>query len=71
MDEKKIVEHIDNIEQDFRMLDNIFKCMNVYWKGEGAIAINDTYRNLTNDIDVIRDNMLKLKKAIANGMGEA
>lgn len=64
MEELKILEHIDNIEQDFRMLDNIFKCMNVYWQGEGATAVINTYRNLYSDIDSIRKNMLYLKENI-------
>lgn len=64
MNQIKILEHIDNIEQDFRMLDNIFKCMNVYWQGEGATAVIDTYRSLDNDIDSIRKNMLYLKENI-------
>lgn len=67
----KIVEHIDNIEQDFRMLDNIFKCMNVYWRGEGATAIMDTYKGLDNDIESIRRNMLYLKENIATQKGDA
>ncbi len=66
MEKLKILEHIDNIEQDFRMLDNIFKCMNVYWQGEGATAVIDTYRNLDSDIDSIRKNMLYLKANIMN-----
>ena len=46
----KILEHIENIEQDFRMLDNIFKCMNMYWKGDGADAIINTYQNIKTKI---------------------
>ena len=50
----KIIKHIDNIEQYFKILDNIFKCMNIYWKGEGADAILSTYRNMTDDISDIK-----------------
>ena len=60
----KILEHIENIEQDFRMLDNIFKCMNIYWKGEGADAIFKTYLNLANEIDDIRSHLAQLKGII-------
>ena len=57
----KIIRHIDNIEQDFKMLDNIFKCMNIYWKGEGADAILNTYRNMTDDISDIKLHLVQLK----------
>ena len=57
----KIIRHIDNIEQDFKMLDNIFKCMNIYWKGEGADAILSTYRNMTDDISDIKLHLVQLK----------
>ena len=57
----KIIRHIDNIEQDFKMLDNIFKCMNIYWKGEGADAILNTYRSMTDDISDIKLHLVQLK----------
>lgn len=57
----KIIKHIDNIEQDFKILDNIFKCMNIYWKGEGADAILNTYRNMTDDISDIKLHLVQLK----------
>lgn len=57
----KIIKHIDNIEQDFKILDNIFKCMNIYWKGEGADAILSTYRNMTDDISDIKLHLVQLK----------
>ena len=60
----KILKHIDNIEQDFKILDNIFKCMNIYWKGEGADAIFKTYLNLANEIDDIRSHLAQLKGII-------
>ena len=57
----KIIKHIDNIEQDFKILDNIFKCMNIYWKGEGADAILNTYRSMTDDISDIKLHLVQLK----------
>lgn len=61
----KIIRHIDNIEQDFKMLDNIFKCMNIYWKGEGADAVINTYRNMEDEINEIKVH-LDLLKGILN-----
>lgn len=60
--EEKIKRHIDNIEEDFRLLDNIFRCMDVYWKGEAAVAVQDRYIDIKEEILVIRDNILKLKE---------
>ena len=61
----KIIRHIDNIEQNFKMLDNIFKCMNIYWKGEGADAVINTYRNMEDEINEIKVH-LDLLKGILN-----
>ena len=61
----KIIRQIDNIEQDFKMLDNIFKCMNIYWKGEGADAVINTYRNMEDEINEIKVH-LDLLKGILN-----
>ena len=61
----KIIKHIDNIEQDFKILDNIFKCMNIYWKGEGADAVINTYRNMEDEINEIKVH-LDLLKGILN-----
>ena len=60
-----IIRHIDNIEQDFKILDNIFKCMNIYWKGEGADAVINTYRNMEDEINEIKVH-LDLLKGILN-----
>lgn len=57
----KILEHIENIEQDFRMLDNIFKCMNMYWKGDGADAIINTYQNINCDMEIVAKHLTQLK----------
>lgn len=62
--EERILEHIDNLEQDFRMLDNIFKCMNMYWKGDGADAVINTYKDLGKDIEEVREHLAKLKGMI-------
>ena len=61
----EILRHIDNIEQDFKMLDNIFRCMNIYWKGEGADAVINTYRNMEDEINEIKVH-LDLLKGILN-----
>ena len=58
----RIIEHIDNLEQDFRMLDNIFKYINMYWKGQGAIAVQDMYCNIQKDIEDVRKNLLKYRE---------
>ena len=57
----KIIRHIDNIEQDFKMLDNIFKCMNIYWKGEGADAVINTYLDMADEINEIKVHLALLK----------
>ena len=64
MSEEKIKQHIDNIEQDFRLLDNIFKCIEVYWKGDAAVAVQDRYTDIKEDISDIRSNLLKLKESL-------
>ena len=56
-----IIRHIDNIEQDFKMLDNIFKCMNIYWKGEGADAVINTYLDMADEINEIKVHLALLK----------
>lgn len=55
---------IENIEQGYRIIDNIFKCMPIYWKGEAAESIQDIYSELRVEIDSHLEFLDLLKKQL-------
>ena len=61
---KDILLKIENIEHGYRMIDNIFKCMPMYWKGEAADSIQDIYIELREEIDIHIKHLDMIKKQL-------
>ena len=46
----QVLVRVENIQQNLKLVDNIFKCMRTYWGGENADAIQELYSLLQKDI---------------------
>ena len=55
----EVLLKIENIEQNLKMIDNIFKCMDMYWQGDTAQGVQNLYRD-------VNDNILQSKEFIKN-----
>ena len=66
MDYKELLISIENIEDNFRLLDNVFRCMNIYHKGKAAEAIADVYGQVKIEIDVAIADLRKIKESIGD-----
>ena len=64
MQHNVIVSKIENIEQNLKMLDNIFKCFSTYWNGESAMAVQDLYKGLSEDIENTKKYLELIMKKI-------
>ena len=48
MDEMLV--RIENIQQNLKIIDNIFGCMKTYWTGDSADSVQELYGELKEDI---------------------
>ena len=55
---------IENIQQGYRIIDNIFKCMPIYWNGEADESIQAMYSELKVEIDLHIRYLDLLKKQL-------
>ena len=46
----EVLVRVENIQQNLKMIDNIFKCMKTYWVGKNSDAIQELYCGLQQDI---------------------
>ena len=66
MRREELLIGLENIEDNFKVLDNIFKCIQVYYKGESADAIADLYSCIKEDIDISSDFIKRLKSNLGS-----
>ena len=64
MKKQELLIGIENIEENFKMLDNIFKTMPIYFKGETSDAITELYGLLKEDISKTIDFMSMIKASM-------
>ena len=64
MDYKELLVSIENIEDNFKVIDSVFRSMNIYHKGKAADAIADVYSQVKEEIDVAIFDLGKLKESI-------
>ena len=62
--EDKILLKIENIEQNLRLVDNIFNSINTYWVGDSADAVQELYGFLKEDIGISYEFLKGLKSTL-------
>ena len=66
MIEREVLSKIENIEQNLKIIDNIFKCIPLYWQGESAMGIQELYSQLQGEIDKSVEYMERVKSKLDN-----
>ncbi|MBE5935560.1 MAG: hypothetical protein E7262_07185 [Lachnospiraceae bacterium] len=60
---KEVVAIIaEEIQQNLKMIDNIFKCMPLYWQGDTADIVMDLYKDIVEDMNKSAEYLDMLKE---------